>query len=82
MIGPGLFNVDFGLVKNTPLGGVREGMNLEFRAEVFNLLNRANFRQPAASVFQSSGARNTTAGQITATSVDNRQIQLGMKLIF
>ncbi len=39
-------NVDFGVVKNTAL---RERMSLEFRAEFFNLLNRANFTNPAAS---------------------------------
>ena len=81
LIGPGLFNADVGLVKNTSLPW-REGMNLEFRAEIFNLLNHANFRQPAASVFQASGARNTTVGKITATSNENRQIQFGMKLTF
>ena len=79
LIGPGLSNVDFGLVKNT---AVREHMNLEFRAEFFNLLNRANFTNPAASLFLSTGGRNTNAGKITLTSVDNREIQFGMKLTF
>jgi hypothetical protein len=61
---------------------VRERINLEFRAEFFNLLNHANFRLPAAAMFTSSGGRNTNAGQITATSIDNREIQFGMKLTF
>ena len=81
LIGPGLFNVSLGLVKDTPLPW-REGMNLEFRAEAFNLLNHANFRQPAASLFLSSGGRNTNAGQITGTGTANRQIQFGLKLTF
>ena len=82
LIGPGLFNINVGLVKNTPLTAVREGMNLEFRAEAFNLFNHANFRQPAAAIFSANGARNPNAGRITATSVDNRQLQLGLKLTF
>ena len=81
LIGPGLFNVDFGLVKNTPLP-LHEGMNLEFRAEFFNILNRANFTNPAASLFLNTGARNTNAGKITSTSVDNREVQFGLKLTF
>ena len=80
-IGPGVFNVDFGLVKNTALPW-REGMNLEFRAEAFNLLNHANFRLPGSALFQSSGARNANGGRITGTATSNRQIQFGMKLIF
>jgi len=82
LIGPGLFNINVGLVKNTPLSAVREGMNLEFRAEAFNLFNHANFRLPAAALFLATGGRNTNAGKITGTSTDNRQLQFGMKLTF
>ncbi|OFV99113.1 MAG: hypothetical protein A3H28_15185 [Acidobacteria bacterium RIFCSPLOWO2_02_FULL_61_28] len=81
LIGPGVFNVDLGLVKNTALPG-REGMNLEFRAEFFNLFNRANFMQPNTALFTPTGSRRSTAGLITATSTENRQIQFGMKLTF
>lgn len=38
--GPGLTNLDFSLVKDTKLG---EFVNLQFRAEFFNVLNRPNF---------------------------------------
>jgi hypothetical protein len=79
LIGPGVFNADLGVVKNTKM---TERFNLEFRAEFFNLLNHANFRLPATSVFLSSGLRNTTVGQITGTSIDNREIQFGLKLTF
>ena len=81
LIGPDLFNVNFGAVKNTPLPW-REGMNLEFRLEVFNLFNHANFRLPAAALFTSSGSRNANAGRITQTATDNRDLQFGMKLTF
>jgi hypothetical protein len=41
--GPGLGTWDFSLVKDTKLGFLGEEGNIEFRAEFFNLLNRANF---------------------------------------
>jgi hypothetical protein len=41
--GPGLGTWDFSLVKDTKLGFLGEGGNLQFRAELFNMLNRANF---------------------------------------
>jgi carboxypeptidase family protein/TonB-dependent receptor-like protein len=76
---PGLSNVDFTLVKTTPL---TERKKLEFRAEFFNLLNHANFGLPVLNVFSSSRTRSGNAGQISSTTTDNRDIQLGLKLIF
>ena len=43
LIGPGLANGDFSAIKQTYIGA---RMNLQFRAEIFNLLNRANFNTP------------------------------------
>jgi hypothetical protein len=77
--GPGLNNVDASVVKDTTL---RENMRLEFRAESFNLFNHAQFGLPSISVFTGSGNYAGNAGRITTTSVANRQLQLGMKLIF
>ena len=48
--GPGLATVDVSLLKNVPLS---ERATLEFRAECFNLQNRANFGTPNAVVFWS-----------------------------
>ena len=79
LIGPRFFNADLALVKNT---AVREKMNLEFRAEFFNLLNHSNFMEPNILVFSSSRLRSGNAGRITGTATDNREIQLGMKLTF
>src|SRR5713226_537277 len=42
-IGPGLATWDFSVLKETH---ITEGLNLQFRAEIFNLLNRANFNTP------------------------------------
>ena len=76
--GPGLADVDFSIFKNTK---VTERTTLQFRAELFNILNHANFGTPNAVVF-SSGTVSPSAGLITATATTSRQIQFGLKLIF
>ena len=47
LTGPGLATLDLSLFKNTPIS---ERVTLQFRAEFFNLLNRANFGPPNATV--------------------------------
>jgi len=79
VIGPGLSSVDFTLVKSTSLA---EKKQLEFRAEFFNLLNHAKFGLPLRNVFSSSGLRSGNGGVITSTATSNREVQLGLKLIF
>jgi hypothetical protein len=76
--GPGLASVDLSLFKNIPLS---ERSTLQFRAECFNVANRANFGTPNAIVF-SGGAVSPSAGLITSTVTTSRQLQLGLKLIF
>jgi hypothetical protein len=76
--GPGLAEVDLSILKNTPLS---ERVNLQFRAEFFNLLNHMNLGTPNATVF-SGTAYSPTAGQITELATTPRQIQFGLKLIF
>jgi hypothetical protein len=78
LIGPGLAIWDFSALKETHFG---ERLNLQFRAEFFNLLNRANFNTPNLIVFTPSGVSGT-AGAITSTSTTSRQVQFGMKLIW
>src|SRR6266446_5940398 len=78
LIGPGLATSDFSVLKDTR---IRERLNLQFRAEIFNLLNRANFNLPNAVVFTPSGV-SPTAGVITSTSTTSRQIQFGLKLLW
>ena len=70
--------LDMSLRKDTRL---RENLNLQFRAEFFNLLNRANFNTPNAVVFTPTGV-SPTAGIITSTSTTSRQIQFGLKLLW
>ena len=78
LIGPGLGTWDFSVLKITQ---IREQLNLQFRAEIFNLLNRANFNQPNAVVFTPSGV-SPTAGVITSTTTTARQVQFGLKLLW
>lgn len=89
LIGPGFWNIDFSLIKNTRL---TERFNLEFRAEFFNVMNHANWGQPNTQVFQQAvnasgfptglGNINPIAGSIMSLAEPMRQIQFGLKLIF
>jgi len=83
-IGPGLATWDFSVLKNTR---IRESLNLQFRAEIFNLLNRTNFNTPNLIVFTPPTASNPTglsgtAGAITSTSTTARQVQFALKLLW
>ena len=78
--GPGQFNVDTSLFKRIPL---KERLNLQFRTEVFNVLNHPNFGHPNLIVFSGTDI-SPTAGALTgtATSGNGRQIQLALRLEF
>ncbi len=83
-IGPGLATWDFSVLKDTK---IRERFSLQFRAEIFNLLDRANFNTPNLIVFTPPTAANPsglsgTAGAITSTSTTSRQVQFGLKLLW
>jgi hypothetical protein len=85
LIGPGLVTWDFSAFKDTRL---TERLDLQFRAEIFNLLNRANFNTPNLITFTpgataiAAGVASPTAGAITNTSASSRQIQFGLKLLW
>jgi outer membrane receptor protein involved in Fe transport len=78
LTGPGLLNWDFSLHKNTPLAILGEAGNLQFRAEFFNILNRANFINNPAN---GNGIVGPNAGRLTAAR-DARDIQLALKVSF
>ena len=71
--GPGQFNWDLAIAKNTRLV---EGRNLQLRAELFNAWNHAQFANPGTEVTA------VNFGQITATSVNPRLVQLALKVEF
>ncbi len=72
VVGPGLNNTDFSVIKNSRFG---EDMNVQFRAEFFNAFNHPNFDFPNRDF----GTRNF--GKIF-TAQFSRQIQFGLKFIF
>ncbi len=74
VIGPGIKDWDFGVFKNIGLGG--EHRSLQFRTEIFNLFNHPIFAQPGGS------AGTPQFGRISATSIDSREIQFALKLLF
>jgi len=78
LIGPGVATWDVSVMKDTR---IRETTTLQFRAELFNILNHANFNSPSAVTFTPTGV-SPTAGLITSTSTSSRQIQLGLKLLW
>jgi len=78
MRAPGLKVADLSLFKNQKVGRVMT----QFRLEAFNAMNWVNLGLPDATIFNSGGVRNPTAGRITRTSTPARQIQLGLKVSF
>jgi hypothetical protein len=78
LTGPGLATWDLSVLKDTR---IHEHFNLQFRAELFNILNRANFNTPNPIVFTPSGV-SPTAGVITSTTTTSRQVQFGLKLLW
>jgi hypothetical protein len=83
VIGPGLFNVDFSVYKNNYIRTISETFNAQFRLEMFNVLNHANFAPSSnLSPFNADGTKDPTFGQVTSTQGDNRIIQMALKLIW
>jgi hypothetical protein len=84
IIGPGLINVDFSVVKNTKIPKISENFNVQFRAEFFNVLNHPNFAPPVNNMeaFDPSGNLTPGFGQITNLQVPSREIQFALKFIW
>ena len=74
LFGPGQRVLDIGVLKNTH---INERLNIQFRAEAFNLPNHPVFSNPATNISVPS-----TAGKISSTAVDNRTLQFALKLLF
>ena len=79
---PGFVNTDFSIIKDFPLS-FREGMNLQFRAEFFNLFNHAQFFLAGTSATQMQDVDSPTSFGIVNQTVNNpRVIQFALKLKF
>jgi hypothetical protein len=81
--GPNLRTFDLALVKSAPWGRLGGSGRVDFRIEMFNVFNRANFAPPNLTVF--SGTSDTeqplpTFGRIRSTVTSARQIQLGVRV--
>ena len=72
VLGPGQFNWDIALIKQTKL---TEGQSLVFRTEFYNAFNHPQFANP-------NTAKGPNLGSITGTSVNPRLIQFALKYIF
>lgn len=80
--GPGFVNTDFSAIKHFILPW-REGLRLDFRAEVFNLFNHPQFGTPGSGVCAACAELDTPGfGAINMTVNNPRLVQLGLKLAF
>ena len=73
LLGPTSHVANLALFKTFPIP-VREGMQLQFRSEFFNVLNAVNFSNPNATL-------GASMGRITGTD-SARVIQFALKLLF
>jgi hypothetical protein len=72
LTGPSIQQWDVSLIKRNPL---TEKLNLEFRAEFFNMFNHPNFGLPGTTI-------NTQGAGVITSAASPRDIQLGLKLKF
>lgn len=95
--GPGLTNLDVSFVKNTNIRRISETFNVQFRAELFNVLNHPNFQVPVDNG-QNAILDPTISGigiapadpltdsissvPLTSTTTTSRQIQFALKVIW
>jgi hypothetical protein len=84
VVGPGLFNVDFSMVKDNHISRISEAFHIQFRAEFFNILNHANFAPPIHNLvpFDSTGSPVPGFGRLDATQTPGREIQFALKVVW
>jgi hypothetical protein len=84
--GPGITNLDFSVFKNNRIKRISENFNVQFRAEIFNIMNHPNFAPPTTpdntDIFDGTGAPTGVAGRLSRTTIPERQIQFAIKIIF
>jgi hypothetical protein len=79
VIGPGFNNIDISLLKNTK---VNERLRVQFRAECFDVLNKASFVQPGRVVGSANFGQIINTRFPTGDSGSSRQMQFVLKLMF
>jgi hypothetical protein len=84
-------NLDGSVFKNNYIRKVSESFNVQFRAEIFNILNRANFALPVSpdntDIFDSTGAPlgpqdGGAGGVLKNLTTEPRQVQFALKVIW
>jgi outer membrane receptor protein involved in Fe transport len=90
--GPALTNLDLSIIKNFPVRRISEAFNIQFRTEMFNILNIPSFVPPQpgsgdgnAAIFGADGApTGGSVGQMTryATLTPSREIQFALKFVW
>jgi hypothetical protein len=83
--GPGLVNLDASLFRDFQL---RDGLKMQFRAEVFNVTNTPAFNNPGANA--SAPTRNADGSiinlngytEITSAQATERQIRFALRMVF
>jgi hypothetical protein len=73
IMGPGQFNWDISLIKNTK---ITETKSVEFRAEFYNVWNHPQFNPPV------NNAADSTFGEVQNSSVPPRIMQFALKFYF
>ena len=77
--GPAYYDFDYALIKDTPFGHRKSGLeraDVQFRSEFFNLFNVVNMGLPANTI------KGSGFGEISKTAGTSRQIQFSLKLIY
>ena len=87
MNGPGITSLDFSVFKNNHIRRISENFNVQFRVEMFNIINHPNFGPPGpgdgnTDIFGADGSPNGIAGALVRSTVPERQIQFALKFIF
>jgi hypothetical protein len=91
LTGPGVTSLDFSIFKNNKIRRISENFNVQFRVEMFNIMNHPNFAPPGpgdgnTDIFAPNGNSGAppvgTAGALQRTTVSERQIQFAIKVIF
>jgi len=77
--GPGFVNTDFSVTKDTK---ITERLNLQFRTEMFDVLNHPNFGNPVLTVTSGSFGRITSTRFPTGDFGSSRQVQFALLLQF
>jgi hypothetical protein len=73
--------------KNNRITRISEDFNVQFRVEMFNIMNHPNFAPPGpgdgnTDIFDPTGSPNGLAGQLVRTTIPERQIQFAIKISF